>query len=103
MSTGAAVRVGDRGASLRRYAAYPGILVCALILTTALRLPWIGSVPFDSGDDVSLAWASVWYFPRSLDAFRVGDGSVDPNPLGIATLPHGPLQVGLAWAWIGMC
>ena len=33
----------------------------------------------------------------------MGDDSVDPNPLGIATLPHGPLQVGLAWAWIGMC
>jgi len=76
------------------------ILFAILLLGLSLRIIDIGRAPFQSGDDISIVWASTWYYPRSLETFRLGDGSIEPNPIGILTLIHGPLQPVIAMAWV---
>lgn len=75
-------------------------LLAVLLLGFSLRTLRIGTAPFQSGDDISVAWASTWYYPRSLETFRMGDGSIEPNPIGIITLIHGPLQPAIAMTWV---
>lgn len=68
-----------------------------------LRMFQLGTAPFQHGDDISTVWAAVWYFPRDWTRiFRLGQGSAEPNPIGIVTLGHGPLQVIIAQVWIGL-
>jgi hypothetical protein len=76
-------------------------LLPIMLFGLAVRLIGIGSTPFQFGDDISTAWAAVWYFPRGLSSFVVGNHSLEPNPLGVITLAHGPLQavIAMAWAW----
>jgi len=81
-------------------------LACILLISIifllglALRTVNIGDVPFQGGDGVSTAWATVWYYPRGLNSFGLGDSSLEPNPIGIINLIHGPLQVVVAYLWV---
>lgn len=76
--------------------------VAAIVLAgLALRTILVGSTPFENGDDVSTAWATTWYYPRDWPRMlRIGQGSVEPNPIGIITLTHGPLQAVIGYLWV---
>lgn len=78
----------------------PFLFIC--VLSICLRFVSLGGVPFQHADDISTVWATSFYYPRGIASFRMGDGSLEPNPLGILTVGHGPLQVliSLVCAWI---
>jgi len=76
------------------------LISIVFLLGLGIRTVNLGGVPFQSGDDVSTAWATVWYYPRGLESFHLGDSSLEPNPSGIITLGHGPLQVLVAYIWV---
>lgn len=77
-------------------------LFIIVAISVGIRVWGIGEAPFEHGDDISVAWASTWYFPRGWNAFRLGDASIEPNPIGIITLSHGPLQPLIAIPWVSL-
>jgi hypothetical protein len=74
-------------------------LTAITLVGVLLRIVQLGGVPFQHGDDISTAWAATWHFPRGWKSFQLGDASAEPNPIGIVTLTHGPLQVMVALLW----
>jgi hypothetical protein len=79
----------------------PRLLLLPILLVAALlRLPLIGGAHFYGSDGLGVAWPVALFYPRGLSSFARGDVSLDPNPLSIITLSHGPLQVmaGILWA-----
>lgn len=78
------------------------ILFFIVSISIGIRVSNLSGVPFQNGDDISVAWASIWYFPRDWNVFRIGDASISPNPIGIITLSHGPLQPLIAIPWVSL-